>query len=181
MKQLLASCAIAFSTYSRIPMPQVEWNKKNMRFTLFFFPLVGAAVGAAFWGADALCRLLDLGAVFTAVLMNNQIMRYGGPQALAVYGVIAAVSPLFQAVFGGVGQAVQPLASANCGAGRWDRVRAFWRLGLGTSLALGAAFTCLGELFPRAVTRLFISAAPRRWPWPRGCSGPTSCCSPPWG
>lgn len=104
--------------------------------------------------------LLDLGAVFTAVLMNNQIMRYGGPQALAVYGVIAAVSPLFQAVFGGVGRAVQPLASANCGAGRWDRVRAFWRLGLGTSLALGAAFTCLGELFPRAVTRLFISAAP---------------------
>ena len=29
MKQLLASCAIAFSTYSRIPMPQVEWNKKK--------------------------------------------------------------------------------------------------------------------------------------------------------
>ena len=61
MKQLLASCAIAFSTYSRIPMPQVEWNEKNMRFTLFFFPLVGAAVGAAFWAADRLCGLLELG------------------------------------------------------------------------------------------------------------------------
>ena len=33
MKQLLASCAIAFSTYSRIPMPQVAWNEKNMRYT----------------------------------------------------------------------------------------------------------------------------------------------------
>ena len=46
MKQLFSSCVIAFSTYSRIPMPQVEWNEKNMRHTLAFFPLVGAAVGA---------------------------------------------------------------------------------------------------------------------------------------
>ena len=44
-------------------MPQVDWNEKNMKHTLAFFPLVGAAVGAAFWGADALCRLLDLGDV----------------------------------------------------------------------------------------------------------------------
>ena len=53
MKHLASSCAIAFSTYSRIPMPQVEWSEENMRHTLAFFPLVGAAVGAAFWGADA--------------------------------------------------------------------------------------------------------------------------------
>ena len=104
--------------------------------------------------------LLDLGAVFIAVLMNNQIMRYGGPPALAVYGVLAAVSPLFQAVFGGVGQAVQPLASANCGAGRRDRVRTFWRLGLASSLALGAAFNRLGELFPVPIARLFMNAEP---------------------
>ena len=70
MKQLLASCAIAFSTYSRIPMPQVEWNEKNMRFTLFFFPLVGAAVGAAFWAADRLCGLLELGPLLRAALLT---------------------------------------------------------------------------------------------------------------
>ena len=104
--------------------------------------------------------ILDLGSVFIAVLMNNQIMRCGGPTELAVYGVIAAVSPLFQAVFGGVGQAVQPLVSANCGAREWDRVRTFWRLGLTTSLALGAAFTCLGELFPVPFVRMFMDAAP---------------------
>lgn len=68
MKQLLSSCAIAFSTYSRIPMPQVEWNERNMRHTLAFFPLVGAAVGAAFWLTAALCRLLALGPVLSAAL-----------------------------------------------------------------------------------------------------------------
>ena len=68
MKSLLASCAIAFSTYSKIPMPQVEWNEENMRHTLAFFPLVGAAVGLAFWGVDALCSLLQVGTLLRAAL-----------------------------------------------------------------------------------------------------------------
>ena len=70
MRHLAASCAIAFSTYSRLPMPQVEWNEKNMRHTLAFFPLVGAAVGAVFWGADALCRLLELGGILRAAVLT---------------------------------------------------------------------------------------------------------------
>ena len=70
MRHLLSSCVIAFSTYSRIPMPQVDWNEKNMKHTLAFFPLVGAAVGAAFWGTDALCRLLGLGTVLRAALLT---------------------------------------------------------------------------------------------------------------
>lgn len=69
MKQILSSCVIAFSTYSRIPMPQVEWSEANMRHTLAFFPLVGAAVGVVFWGADALCRLLETGAALRAALL----------------------------------------------------------------------------------------------------------------
>ena len=68
MKKIFSSCAIAFSTYSRIPMPQVEWSEENMRYTLAFFPLVGAAVGAAFWLTAALCRLLALGPVLSAAL-----------------------------------------------------------------------------------------------------------------
>ena len=70
MKKIFSSCAIAFSTYSRIPMPQVEWSEENMRYTLAFFPLVGAAVGAVFWGADVLCRLLDVGAVLRAAILT---------------------------------------------------------------------------------------------------------------
>ena len=70
MRELLRSCAIAFSTYSRIPMPMVEWNEKNMRHTLAFFPLVGAAVGAAFWGAGALCGLLDAGPILRAGVLT---------------------------------------------------------------------------------------------------------------
>lgn len=104
--------------------------------------------------------ILDLGTVFIAILMNNQIMRYGGPVELAVYGVAASISPLFQALFGGVGQTIQPLVSANCGAGKTERTRLFWRYGLVTSLVIGVLTSCLGEFFPVPIVRLFMDASP---------------------
>ena len=70
MKKVLSSCAIAFSTYSRIPMPQVEWSEENMRHTLAFFPLVGAAVGVVFWAVNGLCGLLETGPILRAALLT---------------------------------------------------------------------------------------------------------------
>ena len=61
MKRIWASFAIAFSTYSKIPMPQVEWSESNMRYTLSFFPLVGAALGLIFLAAGWICALLEFG------------------------------------------------------------------------------------------------------------------------
>ncbi|MCC8141559.1 MAG: adenosylcobinamide-GDP ribazoletransferase [Lachnospiraceae bacterium] len=43
---LLKSCAIAIAMYSKIPMPQFEWEEKEMRYAVCFFPLVGVAIGA---------------------------------------------------------------------------------------------------------------------------------------
>ena len=61
-----ASLVIAFSTYSRIPMPQVEWSEKNMKYAICFFPLVGAAIGGVFLGWALLCRALGLNALLRA-------------------------------------------------------------------------------------------------------------------
>lgn len=58
MKTLLQTLAVAFSLYSRIPMPRVEWNQKNMRYALGALPLVGAVIGLLLWGYGALCRWL---------------------------------------------------------------------------------------------------------------------------
>ena len=40
------SLVIAFSMYSRIPMPQTDWSEAGMKYALCFFPLVGAVLGA---------------------------------------------------------------------------------------------------------------------------------------
>ena len=42
--QLANSFKIAFSMYSKIPMPQSEWSKENMRYVMCFLPLIGAVI-----------------------------------------------------------------------------------------------------------------------------------------
>ena len=40
------SLGIAFSMYSKIPVPKVRWTNEAMQYTFCFFPLVGVAEGA---------------------------------------------------------------------------------------------------------------------------------------
>ncbi len=104
--------------------------------------------------------VLDLGTVIISVLMNNQIMKYGGTVELAVYGVAATIASLFQALFCGVGQAIQPLVSANYGAKKRERVKQFWKMSLSTVFVLGVIFTAIGELFPAQIVKLFVDVTP---------------------
>ena len=58
---VIRSLFIAFSTYSRIPVPQVEWTEENRRYSMCFFPLVGAVIGLVLWGWLAACDALGFG------------------------------------------------------------------------------------------------------------------------
>lgn len=40
------SLMVALSTYSIIPVPQFEWNEKNMKYAICFFPVAGVICGA---------------------------------------------------------------------------------------------------------------------------------------
>lgn len=53
---IVKSIAVAFSMYSKIPMPRVEWNEKNLRYALCFFPFVGAVTGALLFCWMFLCQ-----------------------------------------------------------------------------------------------------------------------------
>ena len=104
--------------------------------------------------------VFDLGTVILSIIMNNQIMRYGDTNALAVYGVVATITSLFQALYCGVGQAIQPIVSANCGAMQADRIKQVWKMSLTTVIVLGIGFTAIGELFPTQIVRLFMDVTP---------------------
>lgn len=104
--------------------------------------------------------ILDLGTVILSIIMNNQIMRYGDTNALAVYGVVATITSLFQALYCGVGQAIQPIVSANCGAMQADRIKQVRKMALTTVIVLGIGFTAIGELFPTQIVRLFMDVTP---------------------
>lgn len=73
---ILRAIAIAFSIYSKIPVPQFAWKERDMRYTLCFFPWVGAVIGGIFalWNwlcgtfmVGNLCRVLIGGAIPIAV------------------------------------------------------------------------------------------------------------------
>lgn len=61
---LLKSAALAFSSFSQIPMPRVDWNEQNMRFMMCFFPVVGVAIGLVLAAWTWLSQTLGFGPVF---------------------------------------------------------------------------------------------------------------------
>ena len=61
LKQFIQSLFIAFSTYSRIPVPRTDWSDGNRKYAMCFFPLVGAAVGGALWLWLSLSERLSFG------------------------------------------------------------------------------------------------------------------------
>ena len=70
MKIFFETVAVAFSMFSALPMPQFPWNEDNMRYALCAFPLIGAVVGFAAWGADALCRFLSAPDLLRGVVLT---------------------------------------------------------------------------------------------------------------
>lgn len=60
---VIKSFFIAFSIYSRIPMPQFQWEEKDMRYTFCFFPWVGAVIGIGVYGWNWLCDRYGIGIV----------------------------------------------------------------------------------------------------------------------
>ena len=46
---VLKSFCLAFSMFSKIPSPKVEWTEENRKYLFCFFPCVGAVVGAGMY------------------------------------------------------------------------------------------------------------------------------------
>lgn len=77
MKSFMMSLVLAFSTYTRIPMPKVAWDEQDKLDPLPFFPLIGLVLAFAFVLIYELAR--PLGLIFqTAMLCCVPILLTGG-------------------------------------------------------------------------------------------------------
>lgn len=68
MRTLFESCIVAFGMYSKIPVPMIPWNEKNMRLCICFFPLIGIPAGALMWGWELVSGLLRAGDLLRAAV-----------------------------------------------------------------------------------------------------------------
>lgn len=75
----LETMLVALSTYSALPMPQFEWNEKNMRYAICWFPLVGVICGAGLLLWNFLCSRFAISPVlFAAVAVCLPLLLTGG-------------------------------------------------------------------------------------------------------
>lgn len=79
MMDIFRSLIMAFSMFSVIPMPRIQWKEENMRYMLFWMPLVGVIAGALQFGWLLLCDTLSFGTpLFAAGLTLLPLLLTGG-------------------------------------------------------------------------------------------------------
>lgn len=66
---LFKSLILAFSMYSKIPMPHLELEEKDMRYVMGFFPFVGLILGGCVYGWYWLSERLAVNQVSTALFV----------------------------------------------------------------------------------------------------------------
>ena len=59
IKRIWNSFKIAFSMYSRIPMPRSEWTDENKSYAMCFFPWIGAVIGLLSYGVFRFLKWFD--------------------------------------------------------------------------------------------------------------------------
>lgn len=104
--------------------------------------------------------LSQISMAVVSFVINNQIMKYSGASALAVYGFLGTVSALFLSVFSGIGQAAQPIVSENYGAGQHKRYTEVGKTGLITAVIFGILSFGICALFPSQMVSVFMKPTP---------------------
>lgn len=60
---LISGLVSAFSMYSILPMPKIDWGEDTLKYTMCFFPAVGLVCGLIVYGWIRLCLYLGLGSM----------------------------------------------------------------------------------------------------------------------
>lgn len=90
---LIKSMFSAFSMYSRIPVPIVEWKEENRRYSLCFFPLIGLFIGGLLILWQWLCGFLGIGTLlYASICTILPVLITGGIHADGFCDVIDAQS-----------------------------------------------------------------------------------------
>lgn len=99
---------------------------------------------------------IDISIGIMNVLLNRQIMKYLGTDALSVYAIIINITCFVQCCSYSIGQAVQPVISENLGAGKGSRIREILKYSLMTAAVFSLFWTVLSLAVPNFYTHLFM-------------------------
>ncbi|MEG1630490.1 MAG: MATE family efflux transporter [Erysipelotrichaceae bacterium] len=104
-------------------------------------------------GSSSFLNEMSSGLVMLA--FNYSILAYAGNTGIAAYGIIANLGLVFQAVFTGLAQGIQPLLSYAFGVKDQTSIHKLIKYALITSLLIGVLFYLSGLCFPNQLVALF--------------------------
>ena len=169
IRTLLESLDVAFSMYSAIPMPQIEWNERNMKYMMAFFPMVGVVQGALLLGFSLTVDALSSHQTREKKL---EILKDPHTGAFAVMGCVAYLLLTFA------------LWTQPQGSGRWLTVQ-MMAVGFVLSRSMSAlsvvSFPCAkssGLVHSFSSAAVFAAACVLLWLWIHPLLGAvlTGCC-----
>ena len=107
----------------------------------------------------------QLAMMIVQIIMNKSLTYYG---ALSVYGesiplacagVITKVNMVYMSVVIGLSQGLQPIASFNYGAKKYDRVKNVYKLAIGYGMLVSIIAFAVFQLVPRKIISFFGSGS----------------------
>ena len=91
------------------------------------------------------------------IILNNRLLKYVGDFGVVTYGVITNTLIVAISLFNGVGQACQPIAAVNYGAGNSDNVKKLRALAYAAVGVLSVVFLLPVQIAPNAFVKMFTS------------------------
>ena len=143
-----ASCVYLFGIYFR-GKAHVPLKLKHLRIRWDLF-VQSFVLGIPSFVQNAGMSLL-------ALLINTTLGRYGGDEAITMYGMNHKINMIVIMPVLGIVQGFQPIAGYNFGARQFRRVRESLRTAILTAVCLACAGYAFMMLAPRTAMRLFTS------------------------
>lgn len=101
--------------------------------------------------------LMNAASCVIIVLINKQLITYGGSMAVGSYGIVNRIAFLFIMIIMGLNQGMQPIAGYNYGAKLYDRVTEVLKKAILIATIVMVIGFVIVQLFPHAVASIFTT------------------------
>lgn len=99
--------------------------------------------------------LSNIAGRITSIAINIALLKFGGEEAVAVYGILMYAGDAVQPILYGICDSLQPAIGCNWGAGRYDRVSELARCCFIAAALIGAVSAAVLMLFPVQLASIF--------------------------
>lgn len=99
--------------------------------------------------------MMNLAASVIVILINYQLLRYGGDLSVGAYGIVNRVASLFVMIVIGLNQGMQPIAGYNYGAKNYSRVMEVLKKSMLVATVVMTVGFLAAQIFPEAIASTF--------------------------